>query len=154
LKSVDIVEQVKVLVKPVLDERGIELVEVVYTSEKGKRVLRTFIDKPGGVTLDDCRCVSRELGTILDVEDIIQHSYSLEVSSPGLDRPLKGEKDFLNALGKKVNIRTKEALKGRRNFKATIDCVIEGKVIITDSEGRNWKIEMENIEKARREVVI
>jgi ribosome maturation factor RimP len=154
LKSADIVERVKVLVEPVLDELGIEFVEVVYTSERGKRVLRIFIDKPGGVTLDDCRRVSRELGTILDVEDIIQQSYSLEVSSPGLDRPLKKEKDFSNALGKKVNIRTKEALEGRRNFKATIDCVREGKVIITDSEGRNWEIDMENIEKARCEVVI
>jgi ribosome maturation factor RimP len=154
LKFTHIAERIKVLAEPILDELFIELVDMVYTTERGKRVLRIFIDKPGGVTLDDCSRVSREIGTILDVEDIIQQSYSLEVSSPGLDRPLKREKDFLNAVGKKVNIRTKEALGGRRNFKATLDEVREGKIIITDSEGRDWEIEVQNIEKARCEVVI
>jgi ribosome maturation factor RimP len=154
LKFTHIAERIKVLAEPILDELSIELVDMVYTTERGKRVLRIFIDKPGGVTLDDCSRVSREIGTILDVEDIIQQSYSLEVSSPGLDRPLKREKDFLNAVGKKVNIRTKEALGGRRNFKATLDEVREGKIIITDSEGRDWEIEVQNIEKARCEVVI
>lgn len=154
LKYQDIAKKVGALAKPLIDELGLELVDVVFTAEHGRSVLRIFIDKPGGVNLDDCRFVSRELGTVLDVEDIIERSYSLEVSSPGLDRPLKREKDFIKAVGKKINIRTREALRGRRNFKAVIDGVREGRVIITDSEGRQWEIDIENIEKARCEVVI
>ncbi len=154
MKYQDIAKKVMALAKPLIDELGLELVDVVFTAEHGRSVLRILIDKPGGVNLDDCRFVSRELGTVLDVEDIIEQSYSLEVSSPGLDRPLKREKDFIKAVGKKINIRTREALEGRRNFKAVIDGVREGKVIVTDSEGRQWEIDVENIEKARCEVVI
>jgi ribosome maturation factor RimP len=152
--SADTVERVKVLAGPVLDELNIELVDVVLLTEGGRRVLRVFIDKPGGTTLDDCGRVSRELGTLLDVEDIIPYRYCLEVSSPGIDRPLVREKDFLNAVGKKVNIRTKEPLDGRRNFKATLHGLSDGRVIITDSNGRKWEIVLDNIEKARCEVEI
>ncbi len=154
LKAGDIVQRVRALVEPVTDDLGLELVDLLFVTERGRLVLRIFIDKPGGVSLDDCSRLSRELGTVLDVEDIIEQSYSLEVSSPGLDRPLKREKDFIRAMGKKINIRTKKALEGRRNFKAILDDVQEGKLFITDSEGRKLEIELENIEKARREVVI
>jgi ribosome maturation factor RimP len=147
-------QRVWALAEPVIGGLGLELVDIVFVTERGRPVLRIFIDKPEGVTLDDCSRVSRELGTILDVEDIIQQSYSLEVSSPGLDRPLKRENDFFKVIGKKVAIRTKQALEGRRNFKATLDGVREGKVTITDAEGRGWEIDIENIEKARLEVVI
>jgi ribosome maturation factor RimP len=154
LKAGDIVQRVRALVEPVTDDLGLELVDLLFVTERGRLVLRIFIDKPGGVSLDDCSRLSRELGTVLDVEDIIEQSYSLEVSSPGLDRPLKREKDFIRAMGKKINIRTKKALEDRRNFKAILDDVQEGKLFITDSEGRKWEIKLENIEKARREVVI
>ncbi len=142
-------EKVKELAEPVVDELGLELVDVVYATESGRRILRVIIDGPGGVTIDDCTMVSRELGTLLDVE-----SYSLEVSSPGLDRPLVREKDFRNAVGKKIRLRTKEPLDGRRNFRAVLVGVGDDSVTLEDSEGRLWKIELSNIDKARLEVVL
>ncbi len=133
---------------------GLELVDVLYTTEHGRRILRIFIDKPGGVTIDDCSDLSRELGTVLDVEDPIPQSYTLEVSSPGLDRLLTKEKDFLRFAGKKVKLRTKEAIEGRKNFKASIEGVEGGRVTLKDADGRIWEIMLSNIEKARLEIEI
>ncbi len=147
-------EKVKELAEPVVDELGLELVDVVYATESGRRILRVIIDGPGGVTIDDCTMVSRELGTLLDVEDVVPESYSLEVSSPGLDRPLVREKDFRNAVGKNIRLRTKEPLDGRRNFRAVLVGVGDDSVTLEDSEGRLWKIELSNIDKARLEVVL
>ncbi len=147
-------EKVKELAEPVVDELGLELVDVVYATESGRRILRVIIDGPGGVTIDDCTMVSRELGTLLDVEDVVPESYSLEVSSPGLDRPLVREKDFRNAVGKQIRLRTKEPLDGRRNFRAVLVGVGDDSVTLEDSEGRLWKIELSNIDKARLEVVL
>lgn len=110
------IERISHLVEPLIDEMGLELVDVEYLSERGKWVLRIYADKKGGITLDDCARVSREIGDFIDVKDVIQHEYVLEVSSPGLDRPLKKEKDFLRAVGKKVKVKTFVPLKGRRRF--------------------------------------
>jgi ribosome maturation factor RimP len=147
-------DRIKGLAEPVAEGLGLELVDVVYATEYGKRILRVFIDKPGGVTIDDCSDLSRELSTVLDVEDPIPQSYTLEVSSPGLDRLLTKEKDFLRFAGKKVKIRTKEALDGRKNFKATITGVENGKVLLKDADGKTWEIMLSNIEKARLEIEI
>ena len=147
LKAKDIAE-------PLCEDMGIELVDVEYLMERGHWVLRLYIDRPGGVTLDDCARVSRELGTLLDVEDVVPQSYSLEVSSPGLDRPLKRERDFQKAMGKKIRLRTIEPIEGRRNFKALVVGVEDGVVVLKDSEGRLWKINIDNIEKARCEITL
>ena len=111
-----ITEQVAGLVEPSLEDMGFELVDVEYLSVHGKWVLRLYIDKEGGVTLDDCASVSREIGDLIDVKDVIVHAYTLEVSSPGLDRPLKKEKDFEHAIGKKIKVKTVTAVEGRRNY--------------------------------------
>jgi ribosome maturation factor RimP len=136
------------MAEPVADDLGLEIVDVVYTNVQGRWILRIFIDKPGGVMIDDCSSLSRELGTILDVEEIIPRRYSLEVSSPGLDRVLNNEKDFIRFAGKEVQIRTKEALEGRKNFKATLAGVEDGSVVLTDAEGGRWVIALGNIERA------
>ena len=154
LKPGSLEENVKEIAEPLIADFGMELVDVSYLHEFGRWVLRVFIDKPGGVTLDDCSSISRELGTLLDVEDIIPRSYVLEVSSPGLDRPLIKEKDFVNAAGKKINLKTKLPIEGRRNFKAVIVGVTGGKVVLKDSEGKVWEIELSNVDKARCEVEI
>jgi ribosome maturation factor RimP len=104
------------LVEPVFEGMGFELVDVEYLSSQGRWVLRVYIDREGGVTIDDCARVSREIGDLIDVKDIIQHEYVLEVSSPGLDRPLKKEKDLLDAVGKKIKVRMVNPLEGRRKF--------------------------------------
>ena len=147
-------DRIRGLAEPVAEGLGLEIVDVIYTAEYGKRILRVFIDKAGGVTVEDCSNLSRELGTVLDVEDPIPQSYALEVSSPGLDRLLTKEKDFKRFTGKKVRIRTKEALEGRKNFKATITGSDDGRVLIKDADGRVWEILLSNIEKARLEIEI
>lgn len=149
-----IAEKARNIAEPLCEDLGIEVVDVEYTMERGNWVLRIYIDRPGGVTLDDCARVSRELGTLLDVEDIVPQSYSLEVSSPGLDRPLKREKDFLKAVGKKVRIKTIEPIDGRKNFKVVVDGVEDGTVVVKDASGKVWRIPIDNIEKARCEIIL
>ena len=140
------------LAQPVVEGLGMELVDVAIVTDHGRRVLRVTIDKPGGVTVDDCGDVSRELGTILDVEDPIPQRYSLEVSSPGLDRPLLSEKDFIRFSGKKARIKTREAIEGRKNFKGTIDAVAQGRVRVTDFDGKVFEIPFPIIDTARLEI--
>lgn len=154
MRTEGLVEKVASLAAPVAEGLGLELVDVEYAVEQGTKVLRIYIDKPGGVSIDDCTDVSREMGTILDVEDLIHERYSLEVSSPGLDRKLTKEKDFIKYAGKKVKIITKEAIEGRKNFKAAIIGAGGGMVSVKDSDGRTWSIALVNIEKARLVVEI
>lgn len=103
-------QRVQGLLFPILEELALELVDVEFKREGRDWFLRIFIDKPGGVTLDDCADVSRQLGAVLDVEDAIETSYRLEVSSPGLDRPLKTARDFERFKGSTVKIKTFEML--------------------------------------------
>lgn len=153
-KAEELVERVRTLSKPVAEELGLELVDVEFTTDRAGRILRVYIDRPGGVNIDDCTRLSRELGMILDVEDVIDFNYSLEVSSPGLDRPLVREKDFFAAIGKKVKLRTKQPVDGRRSFKVVVERVAQGTVTVVDSDGESCQIEIANILKARRVIEI
>lgn len=109
-------EQVKALMVPVISGAQLELVDVEYTREGHTNYLRIFIDKAGGVTLDDCQMMSRECELILDVEDVISTQYILEVSSPGLDRPLKNENDYTRFLDRLAKIKTYQAVQGQKTF--------------------------------------
>ena len=93
------------LLQPLVDAHGFELVDVEYVKEAGNWYLRAYIDKENGITVDDCEEVSRALSDLLDEEDFISENYILEVSSPGLDRPLKKEKDFARSIGKDVEVK-------------------------------------------------
>lgn len=104
------------LLEPIVREKGFELVDVEYVKEAGTWYLRAYIDKPGGITVDDCEAVSRQFSDILDEKDYIEDSYIFEVSSPGLGRPLKKEKDFERNLGKEVEIRTYQAIGKKKEF--------------------------------------
>ena len=101
---------------PLLEKYKFELVDVEYVREAGLWYLRAYIDKEGGITVDDCEVVSRELGDWLDKEDFIADSYILEVSSPGLARPLKKEKDFARSLGKDVEVRLYRPINRQKEF--------------------------------------
>lgn len=101
---------------PIVEEYGFELVDVEYVKEGGTWYLRAYIDKPGGISIDDCEAVSRRLSDILDEKDYIEDSYIMEVSSPGLGRPLKKEKDFARSIGKEVEIRTYRMTDGQKEF--------------------------------------
>lgn len=104
------------LLLPVTDAQGFELVDVEYVKEGSNWYLRAYIDKPGGITIDDCEMVSRALSDLLDKEDFISEAYILEVSSPGLLRPLKKEKDFKRNLEKEVEIRTFKMVDKKKEF--------------------------------------
>lgn len=104
------------LLKPLVDAHGFELVDVEYVKEAGNWYLRAYIDKPGGIAVDDCEVVSRALSDKLDEEDFIDESYILEVSSPGLGRPLKKDKDFARSIGKEIEVRTFRAIDRQKEF--------------------------------------
>ncbi len=110
MSKANVVERVTELLQPILHEQGLELVDLEYVPEGRGTALRVFIDKPGGVTLDDCAALSRELGSVLEVEDVVTSAYRLEVSSPGLDRPLKTEQDYQRFIGSLVKVKTYEKL--------------------------------------------
>ena len=101
---------------PIIEKNGFELVDVEYVREGGSWYLRAYIDKPGGINVDDCETVSRELSDILDEKDFIDEAYILEVSSPGLGRPLKKEKDFKRILGEEVEIRTYRMVDKKKEY--------------------------------------
>lgn len=111
-----IAEKVKALVTPILEGQKLELVEVEFKREGHIQYLRIFIDKPGGVSIDDCQHVSRECEILLDVEDLIRTQYVLEVSSPGLDRPLKTIQDYQRFQGRLVKIKTFQTIQGQKKF--------------------------------------
>jgi ribosome maturation factor RimP len=144
--------RVESILGPLLDAEGLSLVDIEYKREQGGWILRVFIDKEGNVTLDDCARVSREFGQLLDVEDIIPTSYHLEVSSPGLDRPLKKEADFVKYSGRRVRIKTKEPVSGRRNFKGALLGCTEGKVKVKVEGSEIFTIPLSSILKANLEI--
>lgn len=109
-------QQTEKLLEPIVAGFGFELVDVEYVKEAGTWYLRAYIDKPGGITVDDCEAVSRKFSDILDEKDYIEDAYIFEVSSPGLGRPLKKEKDFKRSLGEEVEIRTYRAIDRQKEF--------------------------------------
>ncbi len=150
----EIVERVRELLLPILEEGGFELVDIEFVREPIGWVLRIYADRPqGGITISDCQWISERIGTLLDVEDIIPHSYNLEVSSPGLDRPLKGQKDFEKHKGIVVKVKTTEPLDNQRNFKGEVISTSKEGVVIHDVS-RNAEVEIpyEKIKSARVDI--
>jgi len=157
MARVDVTGRVKELAEPLAASLGLELVDVEYRQEGGRMVLRIYIDRHGGVTLDDCAQVSRELAEILDVEDFIHCRYNLEVSSPGLDRPLKKLADYERFIGRLVKIRTIELLlddagNGRKTFTGELLGVDKGIVLLKLKEGQTARIPTGKVAKANLEI--
>ena len=147
-------EKVRGIIGPVIHALNIELEDIELSKMRGKALLRVFIDKEGGVTIDDCERVSRELEAILDVEDPIPCSYVLEVSSPGLDRPLKGAGDFKRFEGKNVRVVTLEPIDNQSFFIGKIVAAGESKIELLLPQDRQVTIAYKNISKARLEVEV
>ena len=124
-------QQTEELLEPIVAEQGFELVDVEYVKEGGTWYLRAYIDKPGGIAVDDCEAVSRRFSDILDEKDYIEDSYIFEVSSPGLGRPLKKEKDFKRSLGEEVEIRTYRAIDRQKEFVGLLKAYDDSTVTIT-----------------------
>ncbi len=156
MATVDVVSRVTELAEPLLASLGMELVEVEYRREGRDTVLRLFLDREGGVSLDDCAAASRELSALLDVEDFIPGHYTLEVSSPGLNRPLKKESDYRKYQGRLVKVRTFELLADdagnqRKTFTGELLGLEEGVVRLRLTEGQTAGIPLEKIAKANLE---
>ena len=134
-KAEEYVSRTEALLEPIIKANRFELVDVEYVKEGGTWYLRAYIDKPGGITVDDCEVVNRELGDLLDRDDFIEGSYVLEVSSPGLDRPLRKEKDFVRNLGKEVEIRTYRMIDGGKDFHGLLRAWDKDTVTIEDADG-------------------
>lgn len=143
--------QVEALVLPVLDELGFELVEVQFRREQRGWVLRLTIDSRDGVSLDDCAAVSREVSQLLDIEDFIDQAYSLEVSSPGLDRPLKSMADFRRFIGRRARVKTIEPIDGQYVLIGTIKHAA-GETVTLDVDRMEVNIPILQVSKARLEV--
>jgi len=124
------------LVLPILEERGWELVDVEYVKEGSTWYLRAFIDKPGGISVDDCEAVSRALEVRLDEENFITEAYILEVSSPGLGRPLKKDRDYVRNEGKEIELRLYRALDHRKEFRGALKSWDQSSVTILDEDGK------------------
>ena len=120
MKRTEIVDKVEELVTPIIDENDFELVDVEYVKEGANWYLRVYADKDGGITIDDCVLISRALEVKLDEEDFIQDTYILEVSSPGLGRQLKKDKDFKRSLGEKVECKLFKAINKQKEFEGIL----------------------------------
>ena len=137
------------LVMPILQQHGFELVDVEYVKEAGTWYLRAYIDKPGGITIDDCEVVSRALSDRLDEEDFISEAYVLEVSSPGLTRPLRKPKDYERNIGKPVDIRLFRAVGGRKELTADLVSYTDATVTVAE-DGEELTLERKNISMIRQ----
>ena len=139
------------LAEPYVRDAGFDLIEVQYGREQRGLVLRLFIDRPEGVStginVDDCERVSRDVSAALDVADKISQAYQLEVSSPGLDRPLRREVDFARFVGESARIRLIDGVEGRRNFHGTLRSAKDGRVEIA-CDGRSYTLPIDDIQKA------
>jgi ribosome maturation factor RimP len=127
---------------------GLEIVLVEIKGGSNRSIVRTYIDKPGGIAIVDCESFSKRMSVLLDVEDWIPFSYTLEVSSPGLNRPLVKETDFQRFAGKNARLRTRGPIGGQKNFRGKILGAVSGKVGIEVAPGKRVDIAVGEIEKA------
>ena len=137
--------RVEAFLMPIMEENQYELVDVEYVKEAGIWYLRAYIDKEGGFTVDDCEMVSRRLSDWLDEKDFIDDSYILEVSSPGLGRPLKKEKDFKRSLGEQVEIKLYRAVDRQKDFTGILTAYDENTVTIRYEEGEESTFDRKDI---------
>jgi len=148
-----IVDAAKRVAGPVLESMGYELVDLRFVMDAGRWHLRFFIDKEGGVGLQDCETISREVDTLIEVEDFIKGPFVLEVSSPGLDRPLFTPRDFARFTGRLAKVRTKEKLEGQKVFIGRIEEPGEsGFNLVAPEGGKVYTIEYAQVDTARLEV--
>ena len=130
LMTKSLIEAITELTEPVISSEGLELIDIEYQKESRGWMLRFYVDTEGGVTIDHCSRLSRQIGDLLEVKDIIPHGYTLEVSSPGLNRILKREKDFIGSVGKIIKVKTCEPIEERKNFQGTLLSFESGNVTL------------------------
>ncbi len=143
----NVMEKLRKIGQETVDKKNFELVDMEFVKEAGHWYLRYYIDKPGGITIDDCQEISEEISRRLDIIDPIPCSYILEVSSPGVERPLKNEKDFIKFVGSFVEIKTFQPVEGKKVFNGTLKDYSNG--IVTLDDGKEYKIPRDKISSAK-----
>lgn len=143
----DLRERLRTLLAPAIEAKGFELVDIELDGQQNL-TLRVFIDSPDGVTVDDCAEVSHQVSAVLDVEDPLPGRYTLEVSSPGLDRPLVKPADFRRYLGETIKVRMVEPIDGRKNFQGDLLEVADDYVLV-NSGGLEFRLKFAGIDRAR-----
>ena len=143
-KKEDYVTRTEALVTPFIQENNFELVDTEFVKEGGNYYLRVYIDKPGGINIDDCELISRALSDKLDEEDYIEEAYILEVSSPGLGRPLKKEKDYQRALGEEIEIKLYKAIDKVKEFHGILKSY-DDETLTIEENGNDITFEKKNI---------
>lgn len=133
-KRTEIEAKTEAFVLPIIEENQFELVDVEYVKEGANWYLRVYADKEGGINIDDCVLISRALEEKLDAEDFIEDAYILEVSSPGLGRPLKKEKDYLRSIGKSIDLKLYKAIDKQKEFTGILKEYSNGQIVVTIDE--------------------
>ena len=145
-------DRIREIVEEIVETEGYELVDIELEGAGQQRVLRIFIDKEGGISHRDCALISEQAGTVLDVEDLIQFSYTLEVSSPGLDRKLVNENDFTRFEGHLAKIQTRFPLHNQKVFRGRLRGLQEGVVQLELPKGEMLEIPLDVVREARLEI--
>ncbi len=147
----DVKEKIRQLAEPVVASERMELIHVECIKMHTRWIIRLFLDKEGGITLDDCANISNQLGDIFDIREVISGSYTLEVSSPGLDRPISRDEDFLKYRNSRVDIKTAVKIEGIKNFHGILADYIEEagrKFVLVEIAGKVYRIPRQDILKA------
>jgi ribosome maturation factor RimP len=145
-----ILQKVEELAGPVLENLGYAIVDTELLTDGGRAVLRIYIDKEGGISVDDCKRVSRAIGDIIDVEELIKSRYSLEISSPGIARPLRKPQDFVRFSGVVIKLKTLSPIDGRSNYKGILEGM-DGDDILMRVDDVDYRIPISKLAKARIE---
>jgi ribosome maturation factor RimP len=149
--KINIQQVITELAKPIVEDLNYELVDVEFVKEGANWYLRIYIDKPGGIGIDDCQAVSERISDILDEKDPIEQSYYLEVSSPGLERPLKTERDFIKYKGELVEIKVFQPIDGKKIFEGELVGLVDGNIVI-NQEGKTLEFEKNKVAIVKRAV--
>ncbi|MBT3181968.1 MAG: ribosome maturation factor RimP [Deltaproteobacteria bacterium] len=150
MDSKEIVKKVEALLTPVLENLGYDLIEQEFMMGQGGWILRLYIDKDGGVNVDDCARVSRSVEDLIEVEEVIPVKYFLEVSSPGLNRPLRRKKDFEKFVGSLIKLKTTSPIDGRSNYKGYLTAV-DGVDVVMSVDGSEYRVPLEKLLRANIE---
>jgi ribosome maturation factor RimP len=152
-----VIDRLHEVISPILWTLGLELIDVVCVGRGPRSVVRVLVDKPGGVTITDCEQAHKALGPALDVADPFPHAYTLEISSPGLDRPFQRTQDYQRAIGKQVNLKLRQPLEGQWRITGELKQVDEALVVLeigTDRSPQAIQLSRESIAEAKLVVKI
>lgn len=151
MEATEIIKRVTELIGPYLNETGIELVEMTYRREQGGMTLRLLVDTPEGIHIDECEALNNYLGELLDAEDVIGEHYVIEVSSPGLDRPIKTDRDFERSMGKILEVSTFAPIDGRKAHEGKLSGISKEDIVL-ESDGVSTAIPRGKIAMARLKI--